>query len=53
MQSNSCEITGWMKHKLASKLQREISKPSDMQMTPPLWQKNRGTKEPLEDERGG
>ena len=31
----------------------EISITSDMQMTPPLWQKLRGTKEPLdENERG-
>ena len=27
-----------MKHKLESKLLGEISIPSDMQMTPPLWQ---------------
>ena len=39
MQSTSCEMPGWMKHKLESSLQREISIPSDMQMTPPLWQK--------------
>ena len=30
---------GWMKHKLESRLQGEISITSDMQMTPPLWQK--------------
>ena len=30
---------GWMKHKLQSRLQREISITSDMQMTPPLWKK--------------
>ena len=30
---------GWMKHKLESKLQGEILITSDMQMTPPLWQK--------------
>ena len=30
---------GWMKHKLESKLLEEISIISDMQMTPPLWQK--------------
>ena len=30
---------GWMKHKLESRLLREISITSDMQMTPPLWQK--------------
>jgi len=29
----------WRKHKLESKLQGEISITSDMQMTPPLWQK--------------
>ena len=28
MQSKSCEMPDWMKHKLES----------DMQMTPPLWQ---------------
>ena len=35
----SCEILGWMKHKLESRLLGEISITSDMQMTPPLWQK--------------
>ena len=30
---------GWMKHKLESRLLREISITSDMQMTPPLWKK--------------
>ena len=30
---------GWMKHKLESRLPGEISLTSDMQMTPPLWQK--------------
>jgi len=39
MQSTSCEIPGWMKHKLESRLQGEILITSDMQMTPPLWQK--------------
>ena len=39
MQSTSCEIPGWMKHKLESRLPVEISITSDMQMTPPLWQK--------------
>ena len=34
-----CEMPGWMKHKLESKLLVEISIISDMQMTPPLWQK--------------
>ena len=32
-------MLGWMKHKLESRLPEEISITSDMQMTPPLWQK--------------
>ena len=39
MQSTSCEMPGWMKHKLESRLPGEISITSDTQMTPPLWQK--------------
>ena len=39
MQSTSCEMLSWMKHKLESRLLGEISIPSEMQMTPPLWQK--------------
>ena len=39
MQSTSCKMLGWMKHKLESRLQGEISITSDMQMTLPLWQK--------------
>ena len=39
MQSTSCEMPGWMKHKLESRLPGERSITSDMQMTPPLWQK--------------
>ena len=39
MQSTSCEMPGWMKHKLESRLQGEIPITSDMQMTPPLRQK--------------
>ena len=39
MQSTSCEMTGWMKHKLESRLPGEASVNSDTQMTPPLWQK--------------
>jgi hypothetical protein len=53
IQSTSCKMPGWMKHKLQSRLPREISITSDMQMTPPLWQKAKRTKEPLdESERG-
>ena len=39
MQSTSCEMLGWMKHKLESRSLGEISITSDMQMTPPLCQK--------------
>ena len=39
MQSTSWEMLGWSKHKLESRLLGEISITSDMQMTPPLWQK--------------
>ena len=39
MQSTSCEMLGWMKHKLESRLLGEISVTSDTQMTPLLWQK--------------
>ena len=39
MQSTSCKVPDWMKHKLESRLQGEISVISDMQMIPPLWQK--------------
>ena len=39
IQSTSCKMSGWMKHKLESSLQGEISIISDMQMTLLLWQK--------------
>ena len=39
MQSTSCEMPDWMKHKLESRLLGEILITSDIQMTPPLWQK--------------
>ena len=39
MQSTSCEMLSSMKHKLESGLPGEISITSDMQMTPPFWQK--------------
>ena len=53
MQSTSYEMPGWMKHKLESRLLGEISITSDIQVTPPLWQKARGTEELLdESERG-
>ena len=34
MQSTSCEMLGWISHKLESRLQGEISMTSDMQMIP-------------------
>ena len=54
LQSTSCEMPGWMKHKMESRLPREISITSDMQMKHhPYGRKRRGTKEPLdESERG-
>ena len=39
MQSTSCEMLGWMKHKLKLRLLTKISITSAMQMTLPLWQK--------------
>ena len=41
MQSTSGEMPGLMKHKLESRLPGEISVTSDMQMTPPLLQKEK------------
>ena len=35
----SWEMLGWKKHKLESRLPGETAITSDMQMTPPLWQK--------------
>ena len=32
-------MLGWMKHKLESRLPGETSITSDMQVTPPVWQK--------------
>ena len=49
MQSTSCEMLGWTKHKLQSRLLGEISITSDMQMTPPYGRKQRGTQEPLDE----
>ena len=48
MQSISCEMPGWMKHKLESRSLGEISITSDIQMTPPYGRKRR-TKEPLDE----
>ena len=39
MPSTSCEMPGWMKHKLESRFPGEISVTSDTQMIPPLFKK--------------
>ena len=41
MQSTSCEMPGWMKHKLESRLLGETATTSGIQMIPPLWQKEK------------
>ena len=49
MQNTSCEMPGWMKHKLESRFLGEISVTSDLQMTSPYGRKWRGTKKPLDE----
>ena len=39
MQSTPCEMPGWMKDKLETRLLGKISISLDMQITAPLWQK--------------
>ena len=39
IESTLSKMQGWMKHKLESRLWAEMSITSDMQMTPPLWQR--------------
>ena len=48
MQSTSWEMPDWMKHKLESRLQGEISITSNMQIFHPYGRKQR-TKEPLDE----
>ena len=55
MQNTSCEMPGWMKHKLESRLPGEISITSYMQITPLLRQKeelSESEEPPDESERG-
>ena len=53
MQSTSCKMLGWMKHKSESRFLGEISITSDIQMRVSYGRKQRGTKEPLDKgERG-
>ena len=53
MQSTLCEMLGWRKHKLESRLLGELSVTSDVQMTPPLWQKMKRNKELLDESKRG
>ena len=53
IQNTLWEMLGWKKHKLESRLLGEISVTSDMQMTPPLWQKWRRTKDLLDESSRG
>ena len=52
-------MLGWMKHKPESRFPGKISITSDMQMTPPLWQKSEEELKSLlmkvkeESEKGG
>ena len=43
-------MSGWMKHKLESRLPGEIAITSDMEITPPLWQKAKRNSKELLDE---
>ena len=53
MQSTSCEMMGWIKHKLESRLLGEISITSDTQMAETYGRKCRRIKESLDEgERG-
>ena len=52
MQSISCEMPGcFVEGQAGIRLLGEISINSDMQMTPPLWQKVKGTNEPLDENK--
>ena len=53
MQSTLCEMPGWMKYKLESRLLGEISTTSDMQMITTLMVESKGTKEPLDESARG
>ena len=53
MQSTSCKMPGWMKHKLESSLLGKIAITSHMQMTHPYGRKQRRTKEPLGESESG
>ena len=48
---STCEMLGWVKHKLESRLLGEISVTSKMQMTHPYSRKRRRTQEPLDESK--
>ena len=52
LQNPSCDMPGWMKCKLESRLLGELSITSDMQMIPPYGRKQR-TKEPFDENQKG
>ena len=49
MQSTSYEMQGWMNNKPEWRLLGELSVAADTQMTPPLGQKMKKNKEPLDE----
>ena len=49
MQSTSCKMPGWMKHKLESSVPGEISITSDIHTTSPYGRQQRRTKERLDE----
>ena len=53
VQGTSCEMLGWMKHNLESRLPGEISITSDIQMTLRYGRKLRKTKESLSESARG
>ena len=53
MQSTTCKMPGWLRHKLESRLPGEMSVASDMQLTLLLWQKVKRNKEPLDESESG
>ena len=53
MQNTSCEMPGWMNHKLESKLPGEIPTTSDVQTDTTHGRKRRVTKETFDDGQKG
>ena len=52
-QSTSCDMLGWMKHKLESRLPGDVSIISATQMTHPYGRKQRRAKGPLDQSERG